>query len=188
MTESGRGRAMVRYSLDKLRESILYISRRCENDPTFGLTKLTKVLFWSDFEWFQRTGEAITGSDYIAAPRGPLLEKQEGILTGMEFKHWLHMENRPSGGENPYRRPIANRAPDTSLFTAEELNVIDRVIVDQWGKHATELSDLSHRFIGWQVARPGERIPYGAASIFAPEITDDDIALAKELGSRLGSR
>lgn len=179
---------MVTRSLDKLHELILYIARRYEDDPRFGVTRVAKVLFWADFERFRETGDAITGSDYQAAPRGPLLEGQKGILEGMAWKHWLRMESRPSGGAHPYHRPIALREPNMSLFTADEMQIIDRIIAEQWGRNATELSDLSHAFVGWQVARQGERIPYGVASVFAPEITRDDIEIAKRLGSRLGLR
>jgi len=178
---------MVTRSTEKLYELILYIAKRYEDDPKFGVTRVAKVLFWSDFEWFRQTGDAITGSDYRAAPRGPLLEGQDSILNGMTWKEWLAIELRPSGGAYPYRRPIALREPNMSLFTDGEMRIIDRVIAEQRDKYATELSDLSHEFIGWQVALPGERIPYGVASIFAPKLTKDDREIAKRLGSRLGS-
>ncbi len=43
------------------------------------------------------------------------------------------------------------------------------------------MSDLSHEFIGWQVARPGEVIPYDTVFANDSEPTDADVQYAKDL-------
>ena len=48
----------------RLRELVLYVSHKCSNDPTFGATKLNKILFYSDFWSFFRFGEPIAGLRY----------------------------------------------------------------------------------------------------------------------------
>lgn len=178
---------MVTNRLDKLRELILYIAMRYQDDDRFGVTRLTKVLFWADFEHFRETGESITGSNYIKMPRGPMLEGQQGILQGMQWRQELRIELHPSGGSKPYQRPVASRQPDLSLFTASEIQRLDRIIEEHRGETASKVSDLSHKFLGWQVAHSGERIPPGTASVYAPEITEEDIQVAMQLGPRLGS-
>ena len=44
----------------KLKELILHIAKECCDDPTFGATKLNKILWWADFLFYRATGP----SDY----------------------------------------------------------------------------------------------------------------------------
>lgn len=175
---------MVRPSYDKLRELIIYVSSKYSDDETYNSTRLTKVLFWSDFEFFQATGDAITGSNYIRMPHGPMLEKFQGVLQGMETKGEL-VVLKPAGEFARYR-PVPQRAPDLSLFNKRELAVIDRIIAENYGASATSVSRTSHDFMGWQIAKQGERIPYGMMWLEVPDILPEDIEYAHELGRLFG--
>ena len=176
---------MVTYSLDKLYELILYIAWRNRDDPDFASTRLTKDLYYADFEQFRQTGEAITGSDYLAMPNGPMLEGFQGILEGMQTKRMLRVEGQPSG---PFmqKRPVPLRQADLTVFTVAELRVIDRVIAEHWGETATMASRQSHDLPGWRFTRQGERIPYGIAWLIDPEPTQEEQRRAHALAARLG--
>ena len=55
-----------------LRELILFIADRCEDEPTFGATKLNKILFYADFLSYALYGEPIAGVTYRKLERGPV--------------------------------------------------------------------------------------------------------------------
>src|SRR5438067_8225208 len=55
----------------KLAELILYISQKCANDPTFGATKLNKILCYSDFVFYAYHHRGITNVEYQKLPNGP---------------------------------------------------------------------------------------------------------------------
>ncbi len=55
----------------KFNELVLYILNRTKGDPSFGRTKVAKVLFYSDFEAYAEQGEPITGAVYERQPHGP---------------------------------------------------------------------------------------------------------------------
>ena len=166
---------MLTSSLAKMQELILYIASRYAGDSRFGVTRLNKVLFWADFEHFRRTGRAITGGNYIKLDNGPVLEQFDGIVDGLRARGALRVDELSSG---PFtlKQPVALRPPSPELFTPEELRLIDEIIDANRGKTATDVSDLSHEFVGWQVARRGEAIPYGTAFLASPSLTDDEIA------------
>ncbi len=176
---------MVTRSLDKLHELILYIAWQNQDDPDFASTRLTKDLYYTDFEQFRQTGDAITGSDYLAMPNGPMLEGLQGILEGMQLRKMLRIEGRASG---PFmqKRPVPLREPNRALFTPGELRVIDRIIGEHRGQTATAVSRQSHRLPGWQLTRQGERIPYGVAWLVDPEPTEEERRRARALAARLG--
>jgi hypothetical protein len=166
-----------------MQELILYIASRYAGNSQFGVTRLNKVLFWADFEQFRRTGQAITGGNYIKLDNGPVLERFDGILDGLRARRALYLEEVASG---PYtlKRPVALRPANLELFTPEELRLIDEVIEANQGKTTTDVSDLSHEFVGWQVARLGEAIPYGTAFLASPSLTDDEIAYGLRLAEQ----
>jgi len=174
---------MVKYSYAKLQELALYITARSEADPQFASVRLAKSLFWSDFGRFRATGEAITGARYIRMDFGPAPNGFSDLLKNLEGGKFIRMENR-----GKQKRPVALREPDLDLFTRDELAVVDGVIAEQWGKSADQVSDESHKFIGWQIAHPLERIPYGMIWFTnpAPEPTKSERQRALALATRLG--
>jgi hypothetical protein len=62
-------------------------------------------------------------------------------------------------------RAVALREPDLSSFSAREIALVTWLLDQFRGKTAHEISELSHDFVGWQVARDGEEIRYEAALI-----------------------
>ncbi len=176
---------MVKYNREKLEELILYIAMRSQDDPAFGSTRLAKALFWSDFEHFRETGDAITGATYVKMPYGPIPYGFPDFLQGMAGWELLRLDAYPwEKGEQ--KRPIVLREPNMDLFTSDEIALVDQIIAEHRGKSATQISNESHDFLGWQVARPRERIPYGTIWLSAPEPTEEERQRAAALAARLG--
>ena len=84
-------------------------------------------------------------------------------------------------------RLVPDRPADTSVFTAEELATIDKVIADLAGLNARHVSDLSHEEAGWRLVEDGETIPYEAALVGARQVsTPTTRRLEQETAERLG--
>jgi hypothetical protein len=56
--------------------------------------------------------------------------------------------------------PVPLRKPDTSMFTAAELDLVNYLIDEFYGLNATQISEESHKFLGWRLVGEGEIIPY----------------------------
>jgi Antitoxin SocA-like, Panacea domain len=168
-------RHKVEYDADKLRELILHISRQSEGDPCFGATKLNKILFYADFLAYRNTGQAITGAEYQKLNHGPAPRQLKPLHDRMEREKAIAVRPNEYGGYQQ-KRTLALREPILGKFTAEEIALVDRIIQNLWGKSATEVSDLSHRFIGWHLAKLGETIPYGVALLTRRDPTEKERA------------
>jgi hypothetical protein len=165
---------------EKLRELILHICIRSEDDEAFGAVKLNKLLFFSDFLAYLRLGKAITGQDYQKLDHGPAPHRMLPILKQMEQRSAIRQRpNEFYGMEQT--RTVALERPDLSKFTAEEIALVDTVIAHFRGKTARQVSDESHQFLGWEVAEQGEIIPYPVALIGKRKVTEQDHRIAKEL-------
>ena len=53
----------------KFRELILWLCAVSETDPTFGATKLNKLLFFIDLESLRQFGQTITDQEYQKLPQ-----------------------------------------------------------------------------------------------------------------------
>jgi hypothetical protein len=71
--------------------------------------------------------------------------------------------------------------PSLDRFTPQEIAIVDRVIHDWRLKTAAEMSQASHEFIGWKLARTGETIPYETALFEQHEPTSEELNQAVEL-------
>ena len=154
----------------KFRDLMLYLAHLSRKDPHFGAVKLNKLLYYCDFIAFFRLGAPITGAEYRRLPEGPaplqLLSERDYLIE--------HEEARLE--RQPYFRYVQQRlvptSDDASLwtnrFSTAELAIISEVLEAMWNMTAREVSELSHRELGWILAEPKEVIPYETAAL-APE-------------------
>lgn len=180
--EAARERARQR---DRLKALILLVSERERDDEYFGTIKLNKILFNIDFKAYANRGESITGHDYQAEKLGPILTAMVAVLDDMQTEGWLRIEPEQVIGGHKQHRPVALQEADTSLFSTDELGRIEAEIQDAWGKTAAEMTEVSHDFVGWKLAKFGETIPYETVYAMKPgKLTQRERELAREHASR----
>lgn len=172
----------IRADDDKFRELILLIARKSEGDPRFGAVKLNKLLFYADFLAYMELGKPITGQEYFALRQGPAPRHMFPIREQMKRDGEIAVRAK----ETPYSsgtqdRTFALREPDLSGFTPQEIDLVHSVINTCWGHTGSDLSDLTHRFAGWQLAKEKETIPYTFALVDYRAPADDEVKRGLEL-------
>ncbi len=164
----------------KFREAILYVSEKSQGDQAFGATKLNKLLFYSDFLAYLNFGSAITGQEYFRLPKGPAPRRLLPVTRHLEGKGDIKVEAVQFYGF-PQKRVIPLRRPDISVFSTQEITLMDKVVEMHKGKTASEISDESHGFIGWSLAADQETIPYSVALVSRRPATEKEGAHARSL-------
>lgn len=165
-------------SVNKLRELILYLARESEGDDYFGATKLNKLLFYIDFEAYHRLGKSVTGQEYQAIDYGPAPRIIAPTLEEMRLQGDLVIREEKMYGYTR-KRPLALREANVNLFSQEEIALISHTLLRCRHMSATQISDLSHKFIGWALAEKNETIPYGVTLLGREELTDQELEHAK---------
>lgn len=169
------------YNENKLKQLVLYVSSRSEDDDRFGKVKLNKLLFYSDFICYLETGKSITGAEYVKLEFGPCPKDFHKLQETMQHEGLLAIQEKLHHGKSQ-KRPIALKTPDMSVFSGPEVAIIERIINALRTKNGSQVSELSHNFLGWQLVENKETIPYGFALIDDERIpTQSDITYAKEL-------
>lgn len=146
----------------KLAHMLLYVAEKVEGDPRAGKTKLHKILFFSDFEAFRRTGESISGEHYVKYDQGPFLKPLDSTVNKMAnaglaewapANQWLEV------------RLVPRAKADVSLLTDLDRQILSSNVKRFWGMSASGVSNLSHRLFGWQTTPNGQEIPYNSAYV-----------------------
>jgi len=154
----------------RFRELILYVAWRSMDDRDFGAVKLNKILFYADFNAYEKWAKPISGQEYQKLEFGPcprrLLAVQNQLLDEGDAD-WQIAEV----GNYTQRRLVPLREPNVEAFTAEEIALVDEVIKQLRGCNAKMVSEMSHDFIGWQLAELGETIPYTTLFLWDRKLT-----------------
>ncbi|MGH7135031.1 MAG: type II toxin-antitoxin system antitoxin SocA domain-containing protein [Pirellulales bacterium] len=165
---------------------ILYICRCSEGDAKFGATKLNKLLFYSDFLAYRQLGHAITSQPYKRMRNGPVPRAIGSLLKQMRKGGEIAQSEHNYFGKRQIRT-FALRDADLSLFSAPEVALVDSILRECWGTNATQISNLSHRFLGLQLADDGETIPYETALLALRPVTRDDLDQAAGIADELAA-
>jgi hypothetical protein len=165
---------------NRLAPLVHYVIWKC--DPSeLGAVKLNKILWFSDLEFYRRTGRSITGAaSYVKQQFGPVAKGIPSALKALEEKRII-----VKSSENYYGRPktmyVALTRPDLSPFTADEIAVVDMIADAVCNKHtAVSISRLTHDPL-WEETAIGDDMSVAAASIIPGEATAEDVDWARKV-------
>lgn len=158
---------------EKLQELILHIARASEGDERFGLVKLNKLLFYSDFAYYLKRGRSITGVDYAKREHGPVPRIMPSVIRYLQTRNAAAVAERDYYGR-VQKRLIALREPRLDLFTADEIAFVDTAVRMCFHMNASEISLLSHKAPAWELAEMNSAIPYEAALLRRPRTLTED--------------
>jgi hypothetical protein len=175
----------------KFREMTLYIAKLAESDPKCGRTKLNKLLFYADFRAYDILGKSISGQTYQKLPNGPAPKRLMPVVEQMQLAGECAWAQRNHYGR-ALKKLIPLREPDVTVFEPAEIDLMRNVHDELWPLNATEVSDLSHNFAGWQASGMNEDIPYETVFVddprpLSPEEEDWALAAIKEYCERKAS-
>jgi len=147
---------------EKMKETIHYIISKCGFSGNLWRTTLYKILYFSDFDFYELYERPITNEDYAKFPNGPLPT------------HFINIKNdliKEEKIEETYKYPFKGAyhkgynytplsSPDIEFLTKKELEVIDSVIKKLRGMNTEQISHYSHGDMPWIVAENQEIMDY----------------------------
>jgi hypothetical protein len=169
----------------KFNELIVYIAKRLGPEAALGRVKLAKLLMASDFGAYERFGRPITGATYEKWEQGHLPRELLLAERDLEAQGAIRIEEEDYFGKR-LKRVTADRDPDMSGFSTDELAVIEMSLQRFGHESAAYLSERSHLEFGWRLADWKEPIPLKTVFLGAGGITDVDIRRGEELASLHG--
>lgn len=145
--------------IGKFKNVLLYILERCAGKPNVGETVLYKLLYFSDFNYYELYEEHLTGAKYRKLPFGPVPQKLDTIIDQMIKKGQLQRVKTVFHGY-PQTRYLPLEKADLTELRASEKEIIDRVIEQMSDWSAAAISNYSHKDMPWLASKEGEEINY----------------------------
>ncbi|MFH1610392.1 MAG: type II toxin-antitoxin system antitoxin SocA domain-containing protein [Patescibacteria group bacterium] len=150
---------MPKANVKKFKEVLLYILEKVGARPNIGETAIYKLLYFIDFDYYEKFEEQLTGAKYIKNHFGP---------TPIEFKKVADqmIENgeiekiKSKYFQLEQKKYLPRRKADLKVLSAQETQHIDDVLNRLANKSAKELSAYSHDDIPWKTHKSGEQISY----------------------------
>jgi hypothetical protein len=176
MTEFRKPQLTTRIPLpggqDRLKQMILYIAERCATAERFGLIKLNKILWKSDFDAFAARGVPVTGRDYQRLELGPAPKEIPRVYSDLLRDGAIRVEEVDFGDGIVEKRTIPLDRPNLKLFSPEDIAFVDAAIAYYWNMTGTETSDDSHG-VAWKTHNNGDPLPYELARLSDQPLSND---------------
>lgn len=143
----------------KFKELLHYILHRCGNLENVGKTVVYKLLYFSDFDYYELHEKPITGESYVKLPYGPAPSHFNEVIAD------LIKENKVKQIDVDFRGKIQKKflcvkQPLLLNLSAEEIQIAERVINKLSSMTATQITGYSHGDMPWKSAKDNERIDY----------------------------
>ena len=148
-------------NVEKFKNALLYITQKIGALPNVGQTVLYKILYFCDFDYYEKYEEQLIGATYIKNHFGPTPREFSAVVKEM-VKEGKIEEITTKFFDKDQKKYIPVISPDLSVFSGRELQHIDEEIARLGHKTAKELSDFSHQDVPWISTEIGKNISYEA--------------------------
>lgn len=145
---------------EKLRETLLYVLEKVGAKPNVGETVLYKLLYFIDFDYYEKTSRSITGLTYVRNHFGPTPTRDfVSVVEGMKANDELEVVETKYF-KNTQKKYLPRKRVRLNELKADELVHINETLERLSDKSAAELSELSHYDTPWLAAEDGKPIDY----------------------------
>lgn len=146
-------------NLQKFKEVLLYIFNKVGAKENIGETVIYKILYFIDFDFYEKYEEQLIGATYIKNKYGPTPVEFAKIVEKMTKDK--EIEKVKSEYFNfPQTKYLPLRKPDLLKLKANEIEVIDDVLNKLSEMNANQISAYSHNDVPWMTTEDGDAIEY----------------------------
>ncbi len=147
--------------VEKFKQVLLYILSKVGGKPNIGQTVLYKLLYFIDFDYYEKFEEQLMGAKYIRNTHGPTPVAFAKIISELEeqckietVKSKFYKYDQTKYLVNP------KETIDLSGLSGTEIAHIDWELNRLSDLTANQISALSHKDTPWLVAREKEQLDY----------------------------
>lgn len=153
---------MAKINKGKYKNTVLFFANKIRNG-TLGKLKLMKLLYFLDFDFFEKYGKSVTGDEYLRFENGPVPHMGEKFIKAMEGKEIRIVKKKMPNGYRDQQHIEPLKDFDVQLFSKEELLMMEE-IADKWEKFSgSEMKEASHGEAPWIATAPDGVIDYNLA-------------------------
>jgi len=148
-------------NLQKFKEVLLYILDKVGSKQNIGETVIYKLLYFIDFDYYEKYEEQLIGAQYQKNKYGPTPVEFAKIAERMIDDREIE-KVKSKYFDFPQTKYLPLRKSDLSKLNAAELHTIEDVLNRLSDMNAAQISEYSHNDVPWRTTKDGEIIEYEA--------------------------
>ena len=151
---------MFKLNEEKYKNVILYLAKNVGQNGVWGKKKMYKLLYFLDFDFFEKYEKPVTGDIYHKLLMGPAPSYFDAIALELKNKGLLQISTGRTG--NGYKDAVVYKSlidPDEKVFSKEEKKMMDRVIKLYGDKTGKQLEILTHKEAPYLAVGENEEMP-----------------------------
>ncbi|MBI2336776.1 MAG: DUF4065 domain-containing protein [Deltaproteobacteria bacterium] len=147
--------------VDKFKQVLFYILKKVGGKPNVGMTVLYKLLYFIDFDYYEKYEEQLMGLVYLKHHHGPTPLLFEDLIIEMVKSSDVEII-KSKFYKYPQTKYLLNPnvEPDLSILNGQEKELIDWELQRLSDLTANQLSDLSHKDVPWLSTETGKPLDY----------------------------
>jgi len=144
---------------EKYKEVLHYIINSVGGRANVGKTVIYKLLYFTDFDYYELHEEMLTGETYRKILHGPAPWNFDEILTELQQENKVHSFQAQFHGhlQAKYSSLVE---PSLEKLSGEELKHINNILDTYSSMNASNISEWSHNDTPWKVSEEEEDIDY----------------------------
>ena len=146
-------------NLDTFKQVLLYVLNKVGGKPNVGETVIHKLLYFIDFDYYEKFEENLMGATYIKNHHGPTSVELGSILKDMQKNGDIEAV-RSQYFKYGQKKYLPLKRPNLDALSARDVEHIDGVLARLSDKNAKEIELYSHEDIPWKSAQDGKPLSY----------------------------
>ncbi|MEX0919073.1 MAG: type II toxin-antitoxin system antitoxin SocA domain-containing protein [Candidatus Paceibacterota bacterium] len=149
-------------NINKFKQVLLYILEKVGAKPNVGMTVVYKLLYFIDFNYYEKYETQLMGLTYFKNTHGPTPREFKKVVDEMKKSGEL-VEVGSKSFAYDQKKFLPRLKSDLSVISGQELEVIDNVLDKYADRTAKQLSLMTHRDMPWKATKHGENLDYELA-------------------------
>ncbi len=147
--------------IDKFRQVLLYILKKVGGKPNIGMTALYKLLYFIDFDYYEKYENQLMGLVYLKNQYGPTPRLFDNLISDLIKKGDVEII-KSKFYQFPQIKYLINPKInlDLSVLNGREKEHIDWELQRLSDFNANQLTELSHKDVPWISAENGSPLDY----------------------------
>ncbi len=156
----------MQYDTEKFINAVLLFGNNVSPN-SYGITKLNKLLYYSDFMHYKFYGRPILGDSYISLKQGPVPNTSYTLFNDNfknkiddSLKEAIKVESGEYRGKR-IERIVPLKEPDPSVFSKSEIGIMKKIAKKYYKSTATSMIKELHRpGTPWSKTEGNQEIDY----------------------------
>lgn len=146
-------------NLEKFKEVLIHVLNKIGSKPNIGEIVLYKLLYFIDFDFYEKYEEQLIGATYKKNRYGPTPIEFKKVIDKMSKDKEI-TKIKSEYFQYPQTKYLPLREADLTKLKANETEIIDDVLKRLSDMTATQISEYSHNDVPWLTTEDGNIIEY----------------------------